>query len=467
MATFLQALPESGQRPWAYGSNHTPGSLRLLSVPSLLTSKPTIELSEWRNLRLASSPRNIPRYAAVSHCWTPSPSVAKLAEQANRPLDITIEDAQLHRISWHGLCQAAFAARHLGCEYLWLDFICLHQTSSLDKKLQIENMGHIYSRAKAVIVMPGGVAAAQDARDEAYWIERAWTLQEATLCPNTHALVLHPELGDVCAVEYSCSTAMVNYNVQNIRDDLALSTLSDLLSIRGGVSLKVRHRPDGPWIEREYSAACFGKSSCGSEALLALLAADNDAMRKSAVWRCLWLRTSKKEQDMVFSVMHLLGLKVEIDYGRSLEDLILELARKSASQPWWLDIGDKMAVHPRSGLLPALPVFQPHKPPVYLTPSGQVAASQYVNIGGYTRRFDIKILTPVDIGSFDGDLVCATIFSIDELGSAISGAAGSHVMVIGDQACDMHSAYDFIGPKARFLRRLRAGTWEVFGNGTM
>jgi len=65
---------------------------------------------------------------------------------------------------------------------------------------------------------------------------------------------------------------------------------------------------------------------------------------------------------MVFSVMHPLAphIEVEVDYHRSIEDRILELTTKTASNLSWLDIGDKVPINSQSGLLPALGIFHPN-----------------------------------------------------------------------------------------------------------
>ncbi|RYP31089.1 hypothetical protein DL767_005933 [Monosporascus sp. MG133] len=522
MATIIQTFHESDQKPWAYGPNHTNGALRLVNVSSLLTPDPKISLSEWRNLRLSDG-RNIPSYAAISHCWTPSPAVIRLSALANRPLDITVGPSTLHHISWHGLCQAAVAARHLGCAFLWLDFLCLHQTSSLDKRLQIQNMGHIYSNAKAVVVMPGGVAAAQDMREEAYWMSRAWTLQEATLCANTHVLALHPAIYSDKA--YSCTIGSTKsasgYDFTNIQGDLALTELEVGVALQRGVMLNLRHKATGEESTFEYIAQCFGRDGC-ADALQVFFLASNSAMRKAAAWRCLWLRTSTKPQDMVFSVMHLLGAEIAVDYGRSLDDLILELARKTAGEPAWLDIGFEIPVNPRSGLLPSLPLFRPNQPPAYHDSNRRtVSASEYVQSGSYISKFDIRILTPMH-GNVDGDWVCAAIFEAiesdspayidsedeggsnadessseensgeenssededdsddssedddsreDERGGYLArpvkvpiGSSASHVMLIGARGCEgTGGMFAFAGLAGRYLRRTGRGTWEVFG----
>jgi hypothetical protein len=180
-------LKEASRQQWQYSTSYVAGAPRLVSVERLLDkSTPTIVLDEIHNLNRISE---TPKYAAISHVWEPSNAVKRISDRINRPLEIEVGPERPHTISWHGLIQAARAAKHLRCDYLWLDFLCLHQLSKTDKALQIKNMKNIYQYAKVVLVMPGGVSAAQPQDKDASSINRAWTLQEATLNPNTYVLL--------------------------------------------------------------------------------------------------------------------------------------------------------------------------------------------------------------------------------------------------------------------------------------
>ncbi|RYO85022.1 hypothetical protein DL766_005663 [Monosporascus sp. MC13-8B] len=279
----------------------------------------------------------------------------------------------------------------------------------MDKKLQIQNMGHIYGNAEAVIVMPGGVAAAQDAEYAAPWITRAWTLQEATLCANTHVLILHPELAP--GYDYEAAMSGSVYNITNIEGDLALSELQSLLRSWRVTIKKIDKETRETISSKEFAARCFGDDKRIISALQGVLAGHTPAMKRSAAWRSIWLRTSTKPQDMVFSVMHVLGVQIDVDYDRTREDLILELARKSASLPSWLDIGEGVPFDPRYGLVPALPPFNPNHTPAYIVGDASVPVGEFITKEQYISDYDIKILTPAT-ASHDGDIVCAKILEI-------------------------------------------------------
>jgi type VI protein secretion system component VasA len=124
----------------------------------------------------------------VSHTWMQSEDVMERGKVAGRPLWVQTrlekEDGEnekemekeqnekqekekrekepsTHEISWLGLVQAATAAEALGCEYLWLDLLCLNQVDLEDRRKQIANMHRIFANAAAVVVMLGGLSAAQ------------------------------------------------------------------------------------------------------------------------------------------------------------------------------------------------------------------------------------------------------------------------------------------------------------------
>ena len=480
MGTQILHLRESDRRDWSYSSNHVDGALRLITVDDLLSPKnATISVSEWRKVDLSRNGEVIPKYAAISHSWAPSKEVERLSSIANRPLRIDIGNDKCHQIGWHGLCQAAKAARKLKCDHLWLDLVCLHQTSDTDKKLQIKNMGCIYEKAEAVIIMPGGVAAVQGPEHPAPWITRAWTLQEATLCPNAYVLILHP--GPISGYEYEWGSTGPSYSVTHVDDDIALSELPALLSCRGsGLTISKTKIGTQVTTKDSFVVHCFGDEDAVVTALEGVLSAHTRAMVRSAAWRSMWLRTSTKPQDMVFSVMHVLGVQIEVDYRRSREDLIVELARKTSSFPSWLDIGGSLPFDSSFGLLPALPPFDPNATPAFEIGGRSVLANNLINQSTFIPKFDIKIKTPAD-RPYDGDLICAQIFDIQYCSTRgcrqpyISSngkryeyispdeVKGSHVVVMGEEqvyGLAHYAYYGFIGPAAFFIKKSERGVWE-------
>ena len=501
-------LEEASRRRWQYSTNHTDGALRLVRVDSLLDKhNPAINLDEFRDLQWGSTQK--PLYAAISHVWEQSRSVRRITKRINRPLEIETEGGRSHTISWHGLVQAARAAKYLRCEHLWLDFVCLHQTSKTDKKLQIKNMGHIYQNATAVLVMPGGVSAAQRAEKSAGWINRAWTLQESTLCPDTYVLLDWPR-------RHSITVGGIKNAKFESLGDIAVIRLLGLLEIRVSPE-DIYYEVDGEEDEElKIDVECFGQDTKALMALWAMLEANGDPyVLKSAAWRSMWMRTSTKPQDLVFSVLHIFGADIEVDYSRPVDDLLLELAAKTATFPVWLYVGHDMPINPRSQLLPALPTFVPNSVPVYETGRANIPVSSFIISFDYISKFDIKVTSLPDLtghsicGQFlevkgweegesglsdkafldtyfpgddtsdqtDDEPTTSTLHLASSTGEAkvesrISGSVGTHMVILGET-----SPYRFLefqemavlspdGPSVLFFRQTTAndGIWENCGS---
>jgi len=131
---------------------------------------------------------------------------------------------------------------------------------------------------------------------------------------------------------------------------------------------------------------------------------DSSKRLYAAAWRSMWLRTSTKPQDMVFSMLHLLGADIKVDYNRSQQDLIFELAAKTEALPAWLTIGADIPINPKSGLLPELPIFMGNTGlPKYQIERKDRPAADCVAEAFVTKfHIEIKFSSPVD-----GHLVCA------------------------------------------------------------
>ncbi|KAK2611923.1 hypothetical protein QQS21_002029 [Conoideocrella luteorostrata] len=539
------------QEPW----ESKDGAFRLLSVENLLSSEgtPAVDLIEWGGIlswpRDGASrhgvklPRHWPKYAAISHVWKPSDDAARLANEANRPLRVRVDKREPpHQISWLGLVQAAVAAQALGCQYLWLDLLCLNQQSREDKKIQIRNMANIYQNATAVVVLPGGVVAAQNLDQPSSWIHRAWTLQEATLgwpgyvlvnwalpgsfsyfsklsCPDgsgsvglapLEALVRH---GPTKSLGVSMLAAQDGTGIRQFESDLILRCLGDepaVLSILSSIiedktvrapkpkssdscisfsswdgefsqggslpdpstvsdfpdggngAISRRQSPcsnpdvsdrssdweshyssdhsDGPFrrltvLPRPGESAPIVSSSSHKRFRPTtgwrtnMLQSDDSEeeddssegsyrihpgpeARYSAVWRSMWLRTSTKEQDMVYSMMHLLDTELDVDYNRPLDELVFDLivSNSSWSMPAWLTIGYNLPVRPESGLIPAFPTFTPNLNPTYHIDGKIVSASDLIcKDEFFCRSFDIKFLKS---SPTEGHFICAIIFNV-------------------------------------------------------
>ncbi|KAK3339930.1 ankyrin repeat-containing domain protein [Lasiosphaeria hispida] len=577
----------------------TPGALRLVSVRKLLAAVGTgvVELWEWTGwdawwprddeARLvADLPPQWPRYAAISHVWAASDDAARLARDADRPLHIQVGGPELHAISWLGLVQAAVTAHAHRCDYLWLDLLCLDQLSATDKGLQIRNMAAIYRHASMVVIMPGGVAAAQNFDQPSAWINRAWTFQEATLARQSYVLVSWSLRGSFsyfsklrCPGRVGPMPAIAVASLQSLAEhgpltELGTATLvaddgtgsrqyesrsrvlclgsnaasvSALASAIGasepekenakdGFRPSAFHDSDGPalppgWDTDESSSDDDGDyarlvqkfhkaadSSPGREttgapnpshiargAMEEEQAAARPAfldleagVRYASVWRSMWLRTSTRPQDLVYSMMHLLGAQIKVDYRRSVDELIFELVGKTRSAPAWLAIGYHLPVRPESGLIPLYPDFGSHLEPTFSFGGTAVPVSEVVCNGDFfCSEFDIDIKHS---SLTDGHLVCALVLDIDKISGhnpeeldpdslslhevqlslscppayrlnatcRFKGHVGSLAVVVGDHSQEAglgFSASHFSKPFVIFLERKKTGMWQKTGAG--
>jgi ankyrin repeat protein len=105
---------------------------------------------------------------------------------------------------------------------------------------------------------------------------------------------------------------------------------------------------------------------------------------------------------MVFSMMHLLGVTIEVDYKRTLEELVYDIVDK-APTPAWLTIGYDIPVDPKSGLIPILPTFTPNSLPTYTVDGTLQLASNIVQNDNLCYKFDLVMLSS---SVTDGHMAC-------------------------------------------------------------
>ncbi|KAF3070147.1 hypothetical protein CFAM422_007004 [Trichoderma lentiforme] len=125
-------------------------------------------------------------------------------------------------------------------------------------------MGNIYKNATAVIVMPGGVSAAQDFGIETEWATRAWTVQEAALCPNTYVLgmdyvwLLKRKIDEYLFTERSAWAGYRDFTY--IEDSLALADIRGILNhLQGAVHVEVTNRNTGEVVRKgRWVLKCLG-----------------------------------------------------------------------------------------------------------------------------------------------------------------------------------------------------------------
>ena len=446
----LLVLEESEGRVWSYPSNsnsYVPGALRLIRIDTLLahgySEYHVIHLVEFRELNLDWQMRadDLPTYAAISHVWDQSDDVMRISRTINRPLYIDTGENMPHVISWHGLIQAATAAKQLGCDFLWLDLLCLDQRNDIDKKLQIKKMTDIYMFSKVTLVMFGGVSAAQGVDKEASWMDRAWTLQET---------IVGIQLGNIVENRYglfdwplfagSVATRTITFTRLDSNLNIAIAPLHELMRAEVGEPLGIGTLFDVPgypgksWqVQLDLQVKCLGRQQAAITALERIMGplTGGEGVYSSAIWRSLWIRTSKKEQDLIFSTYRLFEMSgyisLEVGYQRSLKELLREIVTQLITQmgrlavPSWLCIGHNIPVDEYSGLIPTLPTFIPHSGSTYIIGGVKYPASQLLCSCCENLEFDLNLLKSEQYGH----LICCRLW--ETLGVHVTAnQSGSH-----------------------------------------
>ncbi|KAF9259330.1 hypothetical protein L218DRAFT_1059074 [Marasmius fiardii PR-910] len=226
------------------------------------------------------------------------------------------------------------------CNYLWLDRLCIMQTSREDKKWQIRNMYSIYKNCKVCLVLPAGLQHILSLQTETPWIHRSWTLQES-LAPKTTFVLFswNKGSGEILAGDEP------DRIIEVISSQSAITTLSAIVNSCTVGHLEFQQHP-ADWNRR--NGEKVGCQILGKETpnILALGAALNDTLatdpdsRESAIWQCALMRTSSRPVDMVFSIMGMFD--VSLDPGLFDKDdriqatiaLAQEILRKGGRASW-------------------------------------------------------------------------------------------------------------------------------------
>lgn len=315
----LTSLANTTLNPSAPPHLATPLRFRFILVSDFLshalltvTSHPT----------LPSSP-----YAAVSYPWTglkphPTDESAFFRVALNHP---AVPSTPLSLATIRTAC---LAARHHGADLLWIDQVCILQTSGEDKAWQVRRMFSLYQRCAVSLVLPGGLQRLAAHDEGTNWIERAWTLQEAMPEETWVVFGWTRGSGEV--------TGLAGGRVVEVERGR-----SGMMKLGG--MLQVACVPGSARFAGE--EVRFGVFGAGRDAMLALMAVKEAGpgrrgMREMAVWRSALMRTCSVACDMVFSVMGVFGVELEVErYGagdreEAAADLVFEIVKKGGRASW-------------------------------------------------------------------------------------------------------------------------------------
>ncbi|KAK6360054.1 hypothetical protein TWF730_006208 [Orbilia blumenaviensis] len=293
---------------FSYNGRGKSGAFRVISVNKLLQGE--IEIWEYKDIKWAQKDklRQIVRagfmYTAISHVWDAASDVkADLTEskQKGTAIDIETNSNEKQTISMEGLQDVAYAVKKStmlgGASFLWLDLLCLDQPNSKDKLGQICLMADIYKHSKSVVVMIGGVGSVHGVENPTGWIDRAWTLQEAVLNRKyTYAYVKWESTypNPVSEIKGGRSWRLEFIKKRNTAD-LCLIDIRELLDM-ADAKLK-----NGPRI-RVVDGMTPRAGDVPRRALRAAMSNDI-GVRYTGMWRSLFLRTSSRPVDVIYSAM--------------------------------------------------------------------------------------------------------------------------------------------------------------------
>ncbi|OCH88196.1 hypothetical protein OBBRIDRAFT_106438 [Obba rivulosa] len=324
--------------------NATVGCYRLIDCLQY-TSARILSIQEFSDASSLS-------YSAISYIWkgNPSPEQEKTASFSVKGA----EDAD--PVSIDVLHQACMASLLEGADWLWLDCLCIIQTSRDDKAWQIERMYNIYKACAVSIVLPGGVSRLVPVDEETRWITRAWTLQEVT-APRKAVVLFSWEYG---AGEWDDGRGGVKGRVIQVYPGTAMVPLIEVLKACFHPMALSWTPEDGPSSRDDISPSIlgsYGDSSIGS--LLWVLEMDDPDGRNVAIWRSSLLRASSRPVDMVFSIMGTFGVTLDPKQFRKTDRIgaTIALAQqilRLGGKPVWLALSLDI---PPSRCLSSFPAF--------------------------------------------------------------------------------------------------------------
>lgn len=368
ISTSLDSLPDTTIEldPLA-----APCCVRLLDCTTFLNSE-ELRIIEYPNdssqtsdrLYLSSCP--LPAFAAVSYPWrdlqlpsgTTTPSFSVSGATHADPISIDV------------LRTACLAARAFSCGYLWLDRLCILQTQKEDKNWQIRRMFRIYKSCNVCLVLPGGLVRLARLDESTTWIDRAWTLQEASAPGEEKVKCIfsftHPTYHDF--LEQHCDNSQGIYN-EKTRKFLLNRKISPVEHVveegRSAMcSLDLLFRVMWGWAEwlKAFDPTIAEQHSKFPVRIIHSPAAGllRRALLPSPryIWASAYTRSSSRPVDMVFSLMDLLGVNLDVsqfsqdDRLKATIKLIQTLMRQGERATWlyiapWVKPSEELSTLPQ------------------------------------------------------------------------------------------------------------------------
>jgi len=170
----------------------------------------------------------VQKHSAISYVWRGLPPLEP------RGAEFNVRGAEHGDLVGIGMLRiACLAALGHACELVWLNRLCIIQTSYEDRSWQIGKMYSFYNSANPCLVFPGSLRRLAKVFAETSWIQREWTLQETT-APKKGYCVFHWTLGNATA--YGVRGGLIEEIEQHTSAQLDLRSLVLLCNAIGHFS---------------------------------------------------------------------------------------------------------------------------------------------------------------------------------------------------------------------------------------
>ncbi|KAK0511062.1 hypothetical protein JMJ35_006614 [Cladonia borealis] len=418
----------------------SPGHFRFLDCRAL------VDDSVLRVVTLLTTDISTISYSAISYPWRGNPADDILASsfsvkgaESGDPISLAVlRSACIASLSNDGAPDEVGARPNpklCVAPYLWLDRLCILQSSKQDKTWQIKHMFSLYKNCTQCLVLPGGLRRLVGLDETTAWVQRAWTLQEA-LAPRASFVLFawQWETGFVAS-----SSDMPSFKLREV--------------VRG-------ERGKKHWV---VPARILGGSKAPSLFALSSAYESVGRHRERGIWQSSFCRTSSRPVDIVFSIMGLFGVELDPeafgvdDRVRATMALAQGILRKGGTAQW-IGIGTRASPCEQLSTFPSFPQTTVSGPGKLQTWDGELVLSE----------------TAIDADSLDDLGVDSDSDDDSDRGQALPMLEGKEMdddgyLLVAGRGCVVSAATadaEFAAQsEGRFARAVDGTRWEFLGGG--